>query len=106
MRILLDEDVPRRLGALLTGHEVSTVQRMGWTGVKNGRLLGLAATEFDVFVTMDGNLEYQQNLSSLPIAVLVIAAVSNRMEHIAPLVPNVLQELEIIPRRSFRKISG
>jgi hypothetical protein len=53
MRILLDEDIPRRLAALLVGHEVSTVQRNGWSGVKNGRLLELAAAEFDVFLTMD-----------------------------------------------------
>lgn len=58
MRILLDEDLPRRLAAMLVGHEVSTVQLSGWTGIKNGRLLGLAASEFDVFLTMDGNLEF------------------------------------------------
>jgi hypothetical protein len=56
MRILLDEDLPRRPGALLADHEVSTVQRRGWSGIKNGRLLVLAAAEFDVFLTMDGNL--------------------------------------------------
>jgi predicted nuclease of predicted toxin-antitoxin system len=88
MRILLDEDIPRRLAALLVGHEVSTVQRNGWSGVKNGRLLGLAAAEFDVFLTMDSNLEFhQQNLSTLPIAVLVVAAASNRMEHLTPMAP-------------------
>ena len=80
MRILLDEDLPRRLAALLVGHEVSTVQRSGWTGIKNGELLRLAATDFDVFVSMDGNLEFQQNVSALPIAVLIVQAVSNRME--------------------------
>ena len=80
MRILLDEDLPRRLAALLVGHEVSTVPRRGWAGIKNGKLLGLAGAEFDVFVTMDGNLEFQQNLASLPIAVLVIEAVSNWMD--------------------------
>lgn len=88
MRILLDEDILRRLAALLVGHEVSTVQRNGWSGVKNGRLLGLAAAEFDVFLTMDSNLEFhQQNLSTLPIAVLVVAAASNRMEHLTPMTP-------------------
>lgn len=48
MRILLDEDLPRRLAAMLVSHDVSTVQRSGWTGIKNGKLLGLAASEFDV----------------------------------------------------------
>ena len=55
MRILLDEDIPRRLGALILGHEVTTVQRCGWAGIKNGKLLALAADTFDVFVTMDQN---------------------------------------------------
>ncbi|MBI5909131.1 MAG: DUF5615 family PIN-like protein [Betaproteobacteria bacterium] len=63
MRILLDEDLPRRLAAMLVGHEVSIVQRSGWTGIKNGKLLGLAASEFDVFLTMDGNLEFARKVN-------------------------------------------
>lgn len=106
MRILLDEDIPRRLAAILAGHEVSTVQRCGWTGIKNGKLLGLAASGFDVFLTMDGNLEFQQNLATLPIAVLVIKAASNRMEHLEPLAPVILKELEHIPHRSLRKVGA
>ena len=106
MRILLDEDLPRRLGALLIGHQVSTVQRSGWAGIKNGKLLGLAAAEFDVFLTMDQNLEFQQNLTTLPIAVLVVEAVSNRMEDLVPLVPGILKELNNIPPKSLRKISA
>jgi len=105
MRILLDEDLPRRLGKMLVGHEVSTVQRSGWTGIRNGKLLELAAADFDVFLTMDGNLEFQQNLATLPIAVLVVEAVSNRMEHLVPLVPGILKELNHIPPNSLRKIS-
>jgi predicted nuclease of predicted toxin-antitoxin system len=104
MRILLDEDLPRRLATLLVGHDVSTVQRSGWTDVKNGALLRLAAADFDVLLSMDGNLEFQQDLSSLPIAVLTIQAVSNRMEHLAPLVPRILQELNHIPSRTLRKV--
>jgi predicted nuclease of predicted toxin-antitoxin system len=106
MRILLDEDLPRRLGALLVGHEVSTVQRSGWSGIKNGKLLQLAAANFDVFLTMDGNLEFQQNLATLPIAVLVVEAASNRMGHLAPLVPNVLKELNHLPARSLRRVGA
>ena len=106
MRILLDEDLPRRLAALLVGHEVSTVQRSGWTGIRNGELLRLAAAQFDVFVSMDGNLEFQQNISALPIAVLIIQAVSNRMEHLTPLVPAILQALNHIPARSLRKVGA
>src|ERR671925_965323 len=106
MRILLDEDLPRRLAALLVGHKVSTVQRSGWTGIKNGELLRLAAAQFDVFVSMDGNLEFQQNIRALPIAVLIIQALSNRMEHLTPLVPAILQELDHIPTRSLRKVGA
>jgi predicted nuclease of predicted toxin-antitoxin system len=104
MRILLDEDLPRRLCALLTEHEASTVPGSGRAGVKNGKLLALAATQFDVFLTMDRNLEYQQNLTTLPIAVLVIEAVSNRLEHLLPLVPVILQELNFIQARTLRRI--
>lgn len=106
MRILLDEDLPRRLANRLVGHEGSTVQRSGWSGVKNGKLLALAATQFDVLLTMDSNLEYQQNLATLPIAVLVIQAVSNRIQHLEPVVPNILQELKHFPPRSLRRVAG
>lgn len=106
MRILLDEDLPRRLAELLVGHEVSTVQRSGWSGVKNGELLGLAAAEFDVFLTMDRNLEFQQNLAVLPIAVLVVEAVSNRMEHLVAMVPAILNELNHLPPRSLRRVGA
>ena len=104
MRILLDEDLPRRLGALLIGHETSTVQRSGWSGIKNGRLLAMAATRFDVFLTMDGGLEFQQNLKTLPVAVLIMEALSNRIQHLEPLVPEVLKELSHILPRTLRRV--
>ena len=106
MRILLDEDLPRRLGALLVGHGASTAQRSAWSGIKNGKLLALAASKFDVFLTMDGNLEFQQNLGALPIAVLVVEAVSNRMEHLVPLVPSILKELNHLPPRTLRRVGA
>ena len=104
MRILLDEDLPRRLGALLIGHETSTVQRSGWSGIKNGRLLAMAATRFDVFLTMDGGLAFQQNLKTLPVAVLIVEALSNRIEHLEPLMPEVLKELNHILPRTLRRV--
>ena len=106
MRILLDEDLPRRLGTLLVGHEAETVPRSGWSGVKNGKLLALAATKFDVFLTMDGNLEFQQNLVTLPIAVLVVEAASNRLEHLTPLVPKMPRELNHIAPKALRRIAA
>jgi len=106
MRILLDEDVPRRLAPLLVGHAVATVPQAGWSGVKNGKLLALAGAHFDVFLTMDRNLEFQQNLARLPVAVLVVVAVANRMEHIVPLLPDILTALAELPTRTLRKVGA
>ena len=74
MHLLLDESVPSRFRRALLNHDVKTVVEMGWGGVKNGNLLALAASNFDAFVTVDKNLAYQQNLSTLPIAVIVLDA--------------------------------
>ena len=99
MRILLDESVPRPLGSLLIGHDVGTVTQMGWTSLGNGELLRQAAPTFDVLLTADQNLEFQQNLAKLPIAVVVLVAPSNRLESLEPLVPAVLEKvLVILPR--------
>jgi predicted nuclease of predicted toxin-antitoxin system len=87
MRLLLDECVPVRLVRALPSHQVSTVVQEGWSGVKNGKLLALAATRFDVLVTVDKNLQYQQNTSALPVAVLVLDAVSNELSSLLALVP-------------------
>ena len=64
MRVLLDECVPRKLKAELADHEVITVTENGWSGFKNGALLAIAALEFDIFLTVDQNLTFQQNLKS------------------------------------------
>ncbi|MGA1283722.1 MAG: DUF5615 family PIN-like protein [Prochlorothrix sp.] len=90
MRILLDECIDRRLARDLVGHEVKTVPQMGWAGIKNGELLALAATEFEVFVTVDRNLSFEQNLPRFEIAVLVLKAPSNRLKDLQPLVPQIL----------------
>ena len=105
MRILLDEDLPRRLGNHLVGHYAETVPSCVWAGVKNGRLLALAATRFDVFLTMDQNLEFQQNLAALPVAVLVIDAVSNRIKHLEPLVPALLAAIENVQPKTLRHVN-
>ncbi len=106
MRILLDESLPRDLSALLVGHEAVTVRAAGWSGVKNGKLLVLAAIRFDVFLTADRNIEYQQNLSTLPVAVVVLLVRRTRIQSITPLVPELLQLLEHLPTRSLRKVGG
>jgi hypothetical protein len=106
MRILLDEDLPRHLGNLLTGHSFSTVPKCGWAGIKNGKLLALAGAAFDVFLTADQNIEFQQNLAALPLSILVVAAESTRLEHLTPLVPSILRTLNHLPLRSLRKVSA
>lgn len=85
MRLLLDECVPARLRKALPNREVSTVGLEGWSGVKNGKLLALAAAGFDAFVTVNKNLPYQQNAAALPIAVLVLDAKSNELPFLLPL---------------------
>jgi predicted nuclease of predicted toxin-antitoxin system len=87
MRLLLDECVPARLRRALPSHQVSTVVQEGWSGIKNGKLLALAATNFDAFITVDKNLLYQQNTATLPVAVLVLDTVSNELPYLLPLVP-------------------
>lgn len=90
MRILLDECVPRKLGREITGHEVRTVVEMGWSGIENGALLQRAAAEFDILLTVDTNVEHQQNLAFLPLPVVVLHAVRNEIEALRPLMPEVI----------------
>lgn len=103
VRILLDESLPRPLGRALLGHEVSTVGEEGWTSLTNGALLRKAASRFDVLLTADQNIEFQQNFATLPMAVIVLVAESNRLESLAPLVPRVLDALKgLHPRTLYR----
>lgn len=90
MKILLDECIDRKLAREFPGYEVKTVPQMGWAGVKNGQLLALAEAEFDVFITVDRNLSFQQNLPQFNIAVIVLQAPSNRLADLQPLAPEVL----------------
>ncbi len=93
MRILLAESVPHRLARLLVGHSFRTVQTEGWASTKNGKLLTLASSSFDVLLTADKGMEYQQNQRALPMSVLVVRAHSHRLEAMAQLVPAVLAAL-------------
>jgi hypothetical protein len=77
VKILLDECVDRRLASDFVGHEVNTVEQMGWKSKENGGLLALAAKHFDVFVITDRNLSFQQNVGTLEIAVVVMTAHTN-----------------------------
>ena len=88
MRVLLDESLPRPFTTLLSGHEVRTVAAMGWSGKHNGELLRLAADSFDVLLTADRNLERQQNLTTLPISVVVLLHPPTESNRCRPSCPN------------------
>ena len=103
MRVLLDESVPRPLADLLVGHEVRTVAQLSWTGIKNGELL-TRAERFDVVLSADQSIEFQQNLAKLPVAVVVLVAKTNRIESLEPLVAQVLEVLEILPPRTLQRV--
>jgi hypothetical protein len=90
MRVFLDECVDWRLARDLIGHQVMTARQMGWSSIENGRLLALAAQEFDVFITVDRNLSYQQNLTAVSIPVIVLRAATNRLAELQLLVPELL----------------
>ena len=101
MQILLDECFPKKLRRELPGHEVRMVQEMGWSGLKNGALLSAAAPSFGVLVTVDRSLRYQQNLDRFEIGVIALKAVSNRVEHLLPLMPEVRRVLGSIQPKQY-----
>jgi predicted nuclease of predicted toxin-antitoxin system len=94
VKILLDECVPKRLRTLLSGHLVKTVQEAGWAGVKNGELLKKASKDFEVLITVDRNLSFQQNPHSLSIPVAVIHSRSNQFKDLKRFVPDIHQLLQ------------
>jgi|SRR5215467_1514390 len=88
--------VDQRFRRDLVDHEVITVQEAGWAGKKNGELLALSAKTYQVFITVDRNLYFQQNLSTFNIAVLVLAARTNRLADLRPLAKDALSELPVL----------
>ena len=78
MRVFLDECVDRRLAPRIIGHDVKTARQMNWTSIKNGELLALVAQHFDAFLTVDRNLAFQQNVTNVPVAIVVLHAKTNR----------------------------
>jgi hypothetical protein len=96
MKDLLDECLPKKLKHEVNGDVVKTVPEMGWAGKKNGALMRLAEQEFDVLLTNDRNLEYQQNLKSFDLAVIVLAAHTNEIEDLRPLMSAANEALKTI----------
>ena len=106
MRVLLDENLPHDLISELSGHEVVTVQRLGWAGVKNGELLQRAGGRVDAFMTMDRTLEYEHDLTSLSFGVVVIRARSNRLQDLQPLMASVLEALGRITPGKIERVGA
>jgi hypothetical protein len=92
-KVLLDECVDRGLAEAITGHEGKTVPEAGWASLKNGELLSRVRVEHDIFITTDRNLMFQQNLPKFNIAVLVLAADTNRLSDLLPLVPKIAEAI-------------
>lgn len=99
MKILLDECVTKHLKAHLTGHEVFTAKEMGWGGIKNGRLMMLCVDQhFDILLTIDKNLQYQQNLEKYPISVIVLNSLTSKVEELITFLPKLLPQLSQLER--------
>jgi hypothetical protein len=98
MRILLDENLDWRLERHLPDHDVKSVPRIGWAGIKNGKLLEAAAQQFEVLITMDGSIPHQQDLAKFSLIVIGLQAPTNRLRDTAPLMQEVLQILPLAKR--------
>ena len=96
MKVLLDECVTRHLKRDFVEHEVLTVEEAGFKGLKNGQLLQAASDQYDVLVTVDQNLQYQQNLKTFAIAIIVLKAKRSTCPFLKPLMPRALEILEKI----------
>jgi predicted nuclease of predicted toxin-antitoxin system len=96
MKFLLDECLPRRLVRDLNRYSVTTVSRQGWSGVTDTELLKLAGAEFDILITMDSNLVFQQNMKLSDLRIIVLRAFNSRYETLQILVPDILNAIEKI----------
>ena len=106
MRLLLDESVSVGLRRSLQAHQVTTVGEMGWSGVKNGRLLALAAASFDAFITVDKNLQHQQNIATLPVSVILLDTYSNELAVLLPLIPSLERTLSSLAHKTFVRVTS
>jgi predicted nuclease of predicted toxin-antitoxin system len=95
MRILVDECLPAPIKASLTpfGHDCKTVREIGFGSRKNGELLALADGKWDVLITSDRNIKYQQNMTGRKISIVILCAKSNRLKDLLPLIPACAEAL-------------
>ncbi len=94
----------RRLAKHIEGFTVQTVAGMGWTGIKNGKLLALAQATFDVFVTVDRNLSFQQHLPKFTIAVILVTSPSNRLADLVKLAPELCKTISEAPKGAVMRV--
>jgi len=107
MRVLLDECIPKRLSQSLVGHDCVTVPAARLAGTKNGELLAAAeGLGFEVFLTIDQGIVFQQNLTDRKIAILVLRPKTSRLADLAPLVPECLARLQSIAPGELRIIGS
>ncbi|MEO7861299.1 MAG: DUF5615 family PIN-like protein [Nitrospirales bacterium] len=106
MNILLDECAPQRLRTLVAGHEVITVPDAGLAGIQNGELLEKVAAMFDLLLTVDRDLAFQQDPSLLPIPVIALISTSTKFRDLAPLVPRLLQPLKTDLKKTVYRIGA
>ncbi len=104
MKVVLDECVDWRLARDIVGHDVKTARQMDWTTIKNGTLLALASEHFDIFVTVDQNLSFQQNLHTFSIAVVVLQAKTNRLADLRPLISGLLAAIQAARPGAVRSV--
>jgi hypothetical protein len=105
--VLIDESLPKPLRRDLAGFQSFTVQQRGWSKTKNGALLRAAELAgFDAFLTADQSIQYQQNLSNSKLRIIVFQALSNRIEHIRPLMPQAIDALNEMAPGEIRIISS
>lgn len=106
MRILLAECVNPRVREAFPGHSVQTVKGMGWGGISNGKLMALAQDNFDVFLTVDKNLEHQQNRAKLPFGVVVVIGADNNIRFFRPIFTRLRQGVESMGRGQVIRVDG
>lgn len=107
MKVLLDQHMPHRLRHELVGHDVVTARYAGLSEFENGELLARAgAMNFDVLITTDKGMEYEQNLLMLPISIVILRVRSNAIQSIRPLIPRLLATLDTLTPRTLVRIDG
>lgn len=106
MKILLDECVTKHLKPHLINHQVSTVRELGWSGVKNGKLMTLCVENgFDILLTIDKNLQHQQNLETYPIIIVILNSSTSKVEELLTFLPELESKLPTYKKHAAYLIS-